>query len=53
MPRVEVRIKAIGYGRTLLRNGFGWDARKEEVDISEYEYATPNLQTGRARAWFN
>ncbi len=63
MPSVEAQRKAIEYGRTLLRNeilsdpqfksGFGWEARREEVDISEYEYATPNLQTARARAWFN
>lgn len=62
-PPVETQRKAINYASDLLENeilndpdfkvGFGWKARKEEVDLSEYEYCTPNMQRGGAKVWLN
>jgi hypothetical protein len=63
LPPVEAQRKAIDYARHLLENeilsdpnfkaGFGWEARKEEVDLSDYEYCTPNMLRGGAKVWLN
>ncbi|HXM03523.1 MAG TPA: hypothetical protein VN939_13015 [Chthoniobacterales bacterium] len=63
LPPVEAQRKAIDYANELLQNeilndpnfkaGFGWEARKEEVDLSDYEYCTPNMQRAGAKVWLN
>jgi hypothetical protein len=63
LPPVEAQKKAIGYARHLLENeilsdpnfkaGFGWEARKEEVDLSDYLHCNPNMQRGGANVWLN
>lgn len=63
LPPAVAQTKAIDYARELLRNevlndphfkiGFGWKAQKEEVDLSDYEYCTPNMLKGGAKVWLN
>jgi hypothetical protein len=58
----DAQVQARRYAREVLRtdilndarfkDGFGWVARKEEADLSEY--LTPNLESSNGvKAWVN